>query len=67
MPIESMVDLTGGLAERYDLSKMEQQIIFDFIRRSFSANAFITCSRKGKKLIFLNSLSFLLHTMHSVL
>ena len=49
MPIESMVDLTGGLAERYDLSKMEQQIIFDFIRRSFSANAFITCSRKGKK------------------
>ena len=63
MPIESMVDLTGGLAERYDLSKMEQQIIFDFIRRSFSANAFITCSRKGKKLIFLEkSLSFLLHT-----
>ena len=57
MPIESMVDLTGGLAERYDLSKMEQQIIFDFIRRSFSANAFITCSRKGKKLIFLEKSS----------
>ena len=47
MPIESMVDLTGGLAESYDLSKMDEKILYDFIRRSFSANAFITCSRKG--------------------
>ena len=47
MPIESMVDLTGGLAERYDLTTMDEALLYDFIRRSFSADAFITCSRKG--------------------
>ena len=46
MPIEAMVDLTGGLAERYELSKMQENL-YDYIRQSFSANAFITCSRKG--------------------
>ena len=46
MPIEAMVDLTGGLAERYELSKMRENL-YDYIRQSFSANAFITCSRKG--------------------
>jgi calpain len=48
MPIESMVDLTGGLAERYQLSEWQMlETLYDYIRRSFSENAFITCSRKG--------------------
>ena len=53
MPIEAMVDLTGGLAERYELSKMQENL-YDYIRQSFSANAFITCSRKGKKYALKN-------------
>ena len=47
MPIESMVDLTGGLAERYALNNVSETELYDYIRRSFSANAFITCSRRG--------------------
>ena len=42
-----MIDMTGGLAERYDLSKIDETLLYEFVRRSFSANAFITCSRKG--------------------
>ena len=42
-----MVDLTGGLAERYALNNVSETELYDYIRRSFSANAFITCSRRG--------------------
>lgn len=48
MPIEAMVDLTGGLAERYELKRTDMHTkLYRFLRRSFAAQAFITCSRKG--------------------
>ena len=36
-----------GLAERYALNNMSETELYDYIRRSFSQNAFITCSRRG--------------------
>ena len=48
MPIEAMVDLTGGLAERYELKNDKMhKTLYRYLRRSFAAQAFITCSRKG--------------------
>ncbi len=48
MPIEAMVDLTGGLAERYELKEPSMhKTLYRYLRRSFAAQAFITCSRKG--------------------
>ena len=48
MPIEAMVDLTGGLAERYELNDPAMHpLLYKYLRRSFAAQAFITCSRKG--------------------
>ncbi|XP_059080001.1 calpain clp-1-like [Tigriopus californicus] len=48
MPIEAMVDLTGGLAERYELSDSTMhRTLYRYLRRSFASQAFITCSRKG--------------------
>ncbi len=43
-----MVDLTGGLAERYELKDpSEHQKMYEYLRRAFAARSFITCSRKG--------------------
>jgi len=48
MPIEAMVDLTGGLAERYELKHEKlHRTLYKYLRKSFAAQAFITCSRKG--------------------
>ncbi|XP_023323290.1 calpain clp-1 [Eurytemora carolleeae] len=48
MPIEAMVDLTGGLAERYELKdSRKHKTLYKYLRKSFSSQAFITCSRKG--------------------
>lgn len=48
MPIEAMVDLTGGLAERYELKDPKMhKTLYRYLRRSFASQAFITCSRKG--------------------
>jgi len=48
MPIEAMVDLTGGLAERYELKhSSKHKTLYKYLRKSFASQAFITCSRKG--------------------
>jgi len=48
MPIEAMVDLTGGLAERYELNNHKQvKQLYKYLRKSFASQAFITCSRQG--------------------
>jgi len=48
MPIEAMVDLTGGLAERYELKNTQMhKTLYKYLRKSFASQAFITCSRKG--------------------
>ncbi|XP_041348912.1 calpain-A-like [Gigantopelta aegis] len=42
-PMDAMVDLTGGLTERYDLSPN----MYRLISRAHKSGAFIACSKKG--------------------
>ena len=44
--MDALVDLTGGLAERYDLNRENQGRLFKHLYRASKAGAFITCSRK---------------------
>ncbi|XP_059139505.1 calpain-A-like isoform X2 [Physella acuta] len=44
--MDAMVDLTGGLAERYDLAEFDS-FLFRRIYRAHKTGAFIACSRKG--------------------
>ena len=38
MPIEAMVDLTGGLAERYELkNKQMHKTLYKYLRKSFAS------------------------------
>ena len=38
MPIEAMVDLTGGLAERYELRhKDKHRTLYKYLRKSFAS------------------------------
>ena len=38
MPIEAMVDLTGGLAERYELkNKQMHRTLYKYLRKSFAS------------------------------
>ncbi|XP_040582938.1 calpain-A-like [Lepeophtheirus salmonis] len=48
MPLEAMIDLTGGIAERYELKRDNIDQIYKYLRRSFVHQSFITCSRKGE-------------------
>ncbi|KAH9519525.1 hypothetical protein Btru_002925 [Bulinus truncatus] len=43
---DAFVDLTGGIAERYDLTEYNP-LIFKLIYRAHRAGGFIACSRKG--------------------
>ncbi|XP_037089080.1 calpain-A-like [Pollicipes pollicipes] len=45
--MDALVDLTGGLAERFDLVEHDQKYLFRHLYKSTLAGAFITCSRKG--------------------
>ncbi|XP_043191585.1 calpain-A-like, partial [Amphibalanus amphitrite] len=45
--MDALVDLTGGLAERFDLAEHDQSYLFRHLYKSTVAGAFITCSRKG--------------------
>ena len=44
--MDALVDLTGGLAERFDLAEHDQGYLFRHLYKSTAAGAFITCSRK---------------------
>ncbi|XP_023235751.1 calpain-A-like isoform X2 [Centruroides sculpturatus] len=44
--MDALVDLTGGLAERYDLDDAPSNL-YDILLKASSNGAFITCSRKG--------------------
>ena len=44
--MDALVDLTGGLAERFDLAEHDQNYLFRHLYKSTVAGAFITCSRK---------------------
>lgn len=44
--MDALVDLTGGLAERYDLDVAPFNL-YDILLKASSNGAFITCSRKG--------------------
>ncbi|XP_037268431.1 calpain clp-1-like [Rhipicephalus microplus] len=44
--MDAMVDLTSGLAERYDLQDAPENL-FGFLLKASEHGAFITCSRKG--------------------
>ncbi|XP_064460054.1 calpain-B-like [Ornithodoros turicata] len=44
--MDAMVDLTSGLAERYDLQDSPPHL-FSFLLQASQHSAFITCSRKG--------------------
>ena len=44
--MDALVDLTGGLAERFDLAEHDQSYLFRHLNKSTVAGAFITCSRK---------------------
>nr|XP_054930370.1 calpain-A-like [Dermacentor andersoni] len=44
--MDAMVDLTSGLAERYDLQDAPDNL-FGFLLKASEHGAFITCSRKG--------------------
>ena len=42
MPIEAMVDLTGGLAERYELkNKQMHRTLYKYLRKSFASQVVI--------------------------
>lgn len=43
--MDALVDLTGGIAERYELTEHTQELYLK-LSRAASAGAFITCSRK---------------------
>ncbi|XP_037782723.1 LOW QUALITY PROTEIN: calpain-A-like [Penaeus monodon] len=46
--MDAMVDLTGGLAERYDMEDTENlKKLYTHLLKSSRNGAFITCSRKG--------------------
>ncbi|KAL1478188.1 hypothetical protein MTO96_016377 [Rhipicephalus appendiculatus] len=44
--MDAMVDLTSGLAERYDLQDAPENL-FGFLLKASEHGAFITCSRKA--------------------
>ena len=49
MPIEAMVDLTGGLAERYELKDQRMhKTLYKYLRKSFAAQV----NRKLSKTYF---------------
>ena len=44
MPIEAMVDLTGGLAERYELRHSStHRTLYKYLRKSFASQ--VPCSK----------------------
>lgn len=46
--MDAMVDLTGGMAERYEMKKVRGEKLHDIIARAIKArNAFICCSKEG--------------------
>ena len=45
--MDAMVDLTGGLAERFDMEETEDKnTLYKLLLKSSKNGAFITCSRK---------------------
>ncbi|KAK7505992.1 hypothetical protein BaRGS_00002714, partial [Batillaria attramentaria] len=44
--MDAMVDLTGGLAERYDVTEYDPSV-YHLISRAHKSGAFITCAKKG--------------------
>lgn len=44
--MDAMVDLTGGLAERYDVTEYDPTV-YQRISRAHKSGAFVTCAKKG--------------------
>ena len=54
--MDAMIDLTGGLAERYDIEDTpNQKKLFRYLSKAAKTGAFITASRK---VIFILSYDF---------
>ncbi len=47
--MDALVDMTGGLAERYELHE-HSQTLYQKLAKAASTGAFITCSRKVRLL-----------------
>ena len=43
--MDAMVDLTGGLAERYDVNEYDPSV-YHLISRAHKSGAFVTCAKK---------------------
>ena len=54
MPIEAMVDLTGGLAERYELKNTQMhKTLYKYLRKSFASQVFyMSYSLKRENMLY---------------
>ncbi|CAD5124115.1 DgyrCDS12417 [Dimorphilus gyrociliatus] len=43
---DALVDLTGGISEKYSVKEMEEANLFKYLLRAYKSDAFVTCSAK---------------------
>ena len=67
MPIEAMVDLTGGLAERYELRHSStHRTLYKYLRKSFASQ--VPCSKtRSYDVILSTELGFNVKALYTFL